>query len=69
MELGRGLLPCSVLESRPELSPQGGLGAGRWVHWSPIWRWDPESSPQHQLHGVDFVSSFGRTRIIMQPVK
>ena len=27
VELGRGLLPCSVLESRPELSPQGGMGA------------------------------------------
>ena len=67
MELGRGLLPFSVLKSRPELSPQGGLGAGRWVHWS--WRWDPEGSPQHQLHGVDSVGSFGRTRIIIQPVK
>ena len=27
VELGRGLSPCSVLESRPELSPQGGMGA------------------------------------------
>ena len=31
VELGRGLLPgllpCSVLESRPELSPQEGMGA------------------------------------------
>ena len=37
VELGRGLLPgllpCSVLESRPELSPQGGLGAGGWAQW------------------------------------
>ena len=27
MEFGRELLPCIVLESRPELSPQGGMGA------------------------------------------
>ena len=27
MELGRGLLPCGVLESRPELSPQGVMDA------------------------------------------
>ena len=33
VELGRGLLPCSVLEARPELSPQGGLGAGGWAQW------------------------------------
>ena len=26
--LGRRMLSCSVLEKRPELSPQGGLGAG-----------------------------------------
>ena len=27
VELEKGLLPCSVLEPRPELSPQGGMGA------------------------------------------
>ena len=31
--LGR-MLSCSVLEARPELSPQGGLGAGGWAQWS-----------------------------------
>ena len=31
VELGRGLLLCHVLESRPELSPQDGLGAGGWA--------------------------------------
>jgi len=29
--MGRGLLLCHVLESRPELSPQRGLGAGGWA--------------------------------------
>ena len=32
--LGRRMLPCSVLEARPELSPHGGLGAGGWAYWS-----------------------------------
>ena len=27
VELEKGLLPCSVLERRPELNPQGGMGA------------------------------------------
>ena len=32
--LGRRMLSCSVSEARPELSPQGGLGAGGWAQWS-----------------------------------
>ena len=50
--LGR-MLSCSVLEARPELSPQGGVGAGGWGQWSQRRGLDPGGAPQHPLHTVD----------------
>ena len=48
--LGR-MLSCSVLEARPELSPQGGLGAGGWAQWSQkggVIQEVPHSTPSTQ---------------------
>ena len=63
VQLGRGLLPCSVLESRPKLSPQGGLGAGGWAQWSQRRGMGSRRCPQHPLHTVDFLVSVGRAKI------
>ena len=54
----------NYIKPKPERSPQEALGAGGWLPWP----WGAQGvnstgAPQHSLHTVDFVRSFGASLV------